>query len=100
MPYANGKRVTLEEYLAINGSTLEQMRTGPRGVNPGEPPVIDEEVGGPVSELKAAPGRKRSGRSEKAAKAAVANALGVTTDSKELADIDVSGLDTEAQENE
>lgn len=89
MPYVNGKRVSLEEYLAANGSQLEQMRTGPGGENPGTAPVLDEETGAPA--VKATGTRRRSGRSTKAAKAAVANALGVSTDSDVLADIDVSG---------
>lgn len=89
MPYVNGKRVTLDEYLEANGSTIEKMRTGPNGENPGESPDIDAEIGAPKSEKKTT--KRRSGRSEKAAKAAIANALGTTVDSPAVADVDVSG---------
>lgn len=99
MPYVNGKRVSTEEYLAANGRTLELMRTGPRGENPAEGPAIDPETGAPPVERKTKSGGKRSpGRSTKAAKAAVANALGVSTNSPTLDDIDTTGLDAGTEE--
>jgi hypothetical protein len=95
VPYVNGRRVSLGEYLAANGSTLEKMRTGPNGENPGEAVAIDPEIGAPKPEKKS---RRRSGRSEKAAKAAIANALGTTVDSPAVADVDVSGNADEESE--
>lgn len=100
MPYIDGKRVSAEEWQAKYGTT-SQFHTGPDGANPASPPVIDEATGAPVSEPKAKKaGGKRSPRSEKAAKAAIADALGVKTTSPALADIDVSGLDAPAKSEE
>jgi hypothetical protein len=95
VPYIDGKRVTAEEWQAKNGS-LQRFHTGPDGENPASAPDINEELGAPEPKPKAKAGGKRSQRSEKAAKAAIADALGVKTDSKVLADIDVSGLDAPA----
>lgn len=102
MPYIDGRRVTNEEWTRVNGS-LSLLHTGPNGDNPAEAPELDAEVGAPKSKSKGKAGGKRSARSEKAAKAAVADALGLAPDADALADIDVSGLDldaTPAQENE
>lgn len=95
MPYIDGKRVSAEEWQERYGS-LQKFHTGPSGENPAPSPELDEELGAPKSEPKAKAGGKRSKRSEKAAKAAVADALGVKADSAVLADIDVSGLDAPA----
>lgn len=73
--------------------TFTQLHTGPGGENPATPPELDESGLPPV---KAKAGTSRSKRSAKAAKAAIADALGVKEDSAVLADIDVSGLDAPA----
>jgi hypothetical protein len=91
VPYIDGKRVTAEEWQERYGS-IQKFHTGPDGDNPAPAPDIDPEVGAPkVKAAKA--GGKRSKRSEAAAKAAIADALGVKTDSAVLADIDVTGFD-------
>lgn len=90
MPYIDGKRVSNEEWIAKYGS-IQLLHTGPGGDNPASAPQIDAEVGAPKVEKK----QKRSQRSVKAVKSAVADALGVKADSKLLADLDVSGLDAE-----
>jgi high-affinity K+ transport system ATPase subunit B len=95
LPYIDGKRVSAEEWQA-RYSNAQAFHTGPNGDNPATAPVINEETGAPESKPKAKAGGKRSQRSEKAAKAAIADALGVKTDSPALADIDVSGLDAPA----
>lgn len=108
MPYINGKRVSNEEWTATYGS-IEKLRTGPNGENPGTAPVIDEDTGVPVSKPKSKgknktseskAGGKRSPRSSKAAKAAIADAMGVKDDSPELDDIDVTGADAAASDAE
>lgn len=102
MPYIKGKRVSNEEWTATFGS-IKLMRTGPNGENPGDAPELDEESGAPKSKAKKSSkeaGGKRSPRSAKAAKAAIADALGVTESSPQLADIDVSGLDAPAAAKE
>ncbi len=98
MPYIDGKRVSVEEWTERYGS-LQRFHTGPDGDNPASPPEVDEETQAPKAKPVKAGGR-RSKRSEKAAKAAIADALGVKDDSPILADIDVSGLDAPAQEDE
>lgn len=101
MPYDNGVRVSQDEYVRLKrlreGRDPEdgRLHTGPNGENPGEAVVIDEATGAPPVERKA--GKRRSKRSEASAKAAVADALGVKTDSAALADIDVTGLDSDAE---
>lgn len=87
MPYINGQRVTNEEYTAAFGSGAQLLHTGPHGENPapeGEPTDI---VGKPKGK------KERSKPSQKKAKAAIADALGVDADDPQLEDIDVSGLD-------
>lgn len=100
MPYIDGKRVTNEEWTERFGS-IERLHTGPRGENPGSGPEMDTEIGVPKQKKG---GRKagsaRSKRSEKSAKAAVADAMGVSADSEKLADIDVSGLDADAKDTD
>lgn len=93
MPYVNGARVTNQEWTDRFGS-IKQLHTGPGGENPADAPEVDPEVGAPkpVKTSKGA-GGKRSKRSSASAKAAIADALGVTGDSPVLADIDVSGID-------
>lgn len=98
MPYIDGKRVSNEEWTRQNGS-LREFHTGPDGDNPASAPELDEETQAPKVKSKKA-GSQRSKRTEKAAKAAVADALGVKSDSPALADIDVSGLDAPAQNEE
>lgn len=95
MPYIDGKRVTNEEWTERYGS-IQKFHTGPDGENPATAPELDAETGAPEVKVKTKAGGKRSQRSEKAAKAAVADALGVKADSPVLADIDVSGLDAPA----
>jgi hypothetical protein len=90
MPYVNGKRVSQQEWIALNGHTI-LLHTGPNGENPASGPDIDADTGVPKPKPKA--GGNRSQRSAKAAKAAIADALGVKEDSHVLDDIDVSGLD-------
>jgi len=103
MPYIDGQRVSNAEWTERFG-TIERLHTGPDGENPAAPPDIDPEIGAPKSERKtkntdsAKAGGKRSQRSTKAAKAAIADAMGVKEDSPALADIDVSGLDAPAEE--
>ena len=94
MPYHNGKRVTQEEYIRLHSTGSTQLHTGPTGENPALPPEIDPEIGAPV----ATPKRTRSARSAKAAKNAVAAAMGVAANSPALADIDVSGLDATTED--
>lgn len=98
MPYIDGKRVSNAEWTERYGST-HRLHTGPSGENPASPPELDEDTGAPKPK-KAAAGGKRSPRSSKAAKAAIADALGVKKDSPKLADIDVSGLDAPAGSSE
>jgi hypothetical protein len=93
VPYEDGKRISNEEWTAKHGS-IAQLHTGPGGENPGESPELDAETAAPVSKKRA--GGNRSGKSAKAAKAAVADALGVKGDSPALDDIDVSSLDVDA----
>jgi hypothetical protein len=78
--------------------SFQKLHTGPNGENPASPPDIDEATGAPKPKPKA--GGNRSKRSTKAAKAAIADALGVKEDSHVLDDIDVSGLDAPAQSEE
>jgi hypothetical protein len=82
MPYIGGLRVSQEEWIARNGS-LQQFHTGPDGENPAPEPEVED--GQPVPK----PKKKRSSRSTKATKAAIADALGVTTLPD---DIDVENL--------
>ena len=96
MPYIDGKRVSNEEWTERYGS-IQRFHTGPDGDNPATAPDIDEEVGAPKPKPAKA-GSKRSKRSETAAKAAVADALGLKADSPALADIDVSGLDADKED--
>lgn len=98
MPYIDGKRVSVEEWTERYGS-IQKFHTGPDGDNPASAPELDAETQAPKAKPVRA-GNKRSKRSETAAKAAIADALGVKTDSPVLADIDVSGLDAPAQEDE
>ena len=97
MPYINGQRVTNEEWTRRNGS-LQQLHTGPNGENPADAPELDAEVGAPQPKAKQKAGGKRTKRSEQAAKAAVADALGVAADAAVLADVDVSGLGEDESE--
>lgn len=102
MPYIDGKRVTMDEWQAANGSIPQQFHTGPDGENPAGEVELDADTGAPPVKVKGpkkAAGNQRSKRSEKAAKAAIANALGVSTDSSQLEDIDVSGLDADAPDS-
>jgi hypothetical protein len=102
MPYNEGRRISQNEYVRLKRISEgrdpdeERFHTGPNGANPGSAPELDPETGAPPVERKV--GKRRSKRSEASAKAAVANALGVKTDSATLADIDITGLD--AEENE
>lgn len=98
MPYIDGKRVSTEEWTDRYGS-IQRLHTGPDGDNPASAPELDAETAAPKAKPVKA-GGKRSPRSTKAAKAAIADALGVKEDSPVLADIDVTGLDAPAQENE
>lgn len=93
MPYIDGKRVSNKEWTERFGS-FTPLHTGPNGENPAAPPDIDEATGAPKPAPKA--GGNRSKRSAKAARAAIADAMGVKEDSPVLADIDVSGLDAPA----
>gem|GEM_PF-3278020 len=96
MPYINGLRVSNEVWTERYGS-FEKLRTGPNGENPGEAVELNEETGAPEpNPQKNGAGGRRSAKSAKATKAAIADALGVTEDSAELADIDVSDLDEAA----
>ena len=95
MPYVDGKRVSNAEWTDLYGS-LAKLHTGANGENPADAPELDAETGAPKVKAKGA-GGKRSQRSTKSAKAAVADALGVKNDSPALADIDVSGLGEEAE---
>jgi hypothetical protein len=90
MPYIQGKRVSQAEWIALNGHVV-MLHTGPNGENPGRKVELDPDTGAPKAPPKA--GGNRSQRSAKAAKAAIADALGVKEDSPVLDDIDVSGLD-------
>lgn len=92
MPYIDGKRVSNEEWTARNGST-QRLHTGPNGENPADAPELDAESGAPVQKRKGKAGGNRSQRSEAAAKAAVADALGLDPGNPALSDIDVTGLD-------
>lgn len=94
MPYKDGVRISNEEWARLY-STTDQYKTGPNGENPADAPELDADTGAPKSKKKA--GTKRSPRSEKAAKAAIADALGVKEDSPKLDDIDVSGLDADKE---
>ena len=89
MPYIDGKRVSQDEWIN-RFSSIQKLHTGPHGENPAGPPGLDE-AGLPQPKPKA--GGNRSKRSAKAARAAIADALGVKEDSHVLNDIDVSGLD-------
>jgi hypothetical protein len=101
MPYIDGKRVSNEEWTERFGS-IQRLHTGPDGDNPASAPDIDEEVGAPKPKPKSAKkaGSQRSPKSAKATKAAIADALGVKDDSSQLDDIDVSGLDAPATEDD
>jgi len=90
VPYINGLRVSNEVWTERYGS-FEKLRTGPNGENPGEAVELNEETGAPEpNPQKNGAGGRRSAKSAKATKAAIADALGVTEDSAELADIDVT----------
>ena len=103
MPYINGQRVSQAEYarakrLAEGRDPDEEqfLHTGPRGENPAKAPDIDETTGAPVSKSKKKAGSERSKRTTATVKAAVADALGIKTDSPALADIDASALDDDS----
>lgn len=70
MPYYEGRRVSAEEWQRLNGSSLQQYRTGPGGENPGDAPAIDPEIGAPK------PKPKTPRRGADAVKAAIADAKG------------------------
>lgn len=96
MPYIDGKRVSNTEWIERFGD-VRRLYTGQNGENPAPGPDLDEETGAP----KALPaGGNRSAASAKATKAAIADALGVSESSATLDDIDFSGIDATAQENE
>lgn len=92
MPYHNGKRVSNEEWQRLNGSSLEQFKTGPRGENPGEAPELDAETQAPKSEGKKA-GSRRSGKGKAKVAAAIATATG-----QDLPDL--TGLDASTEDND
>lgn len=92
MPYVDGRRVSNEEWTAKYGS-IQLLHTGPNGDNPAGAPTIDEATG----TVKVTQKARRSPRSQKAAKAAIADAMGVKP---EKLDIDLSGLDADATETE
>lgn len=91
-------RVTNEEWVEQFGS-IQKLHTGPNGDNPGQPAAINPETGTiEVTPKKA--GKQRSPNSAKAKKDAIADALGVKTDSSALDDIDVTGLDADINKEE
>lgn len=77
MPYINGVRVSAQEWADKYGSLIK-LHTGPNGDNPADPPVIDEETGGPVDERKA--GSRRSSKSRAKVASAIAVATGTELD--------------------
>lgn len=80
MPYIEGKRVSQEEFIRLNSST-QRLYTGPNGDNPAPAPELDEDRK-PVQKGKSSkPGNKRSKQSAKSASNAIADALGVSTES-------------------
>lgn len=96
MPYIDGKRVSNEEWTERYGS-IKQLHTGPDGANPapsGED-VADTEV--PKGQPKSAGGR-RGKRSTKAAKAALADALGAKPGDADLDGLDLTGSDADADD--
>jgi hypothetical protein len=92
MPYVNGVRVSNQEWQD-RYSSLRKLHTGPNGDNPASDPIIDEATGAPVSELVG-----RSPRSAAAARAAIADALGVSEDSEAMSAIDVTGMDADSDD--
>lgn len=89
MPYQDGVRISQERYMELHSEGLTVLHTGPNGENPAPSgPPIDPATGVPKSE-----GRKRGKRTNKATKAAIADAMGVNAKDKQLDAIDVSGLD-------
>ncbi len=98
MPYKDGKRISNAEWTRLYGS-IALLHTGPNGENPGVAPDPEEEFAdAPKTKKKA--GSNRSKRSSAAAKAAIADALGVKADSAQLEDIDLTGLDAEPEKKE
>ena len=83
MPYIDGKRVSQEEWIA-RYSSLKVLHTGPNGENPAPEPELDPETGAPPVKS------KRTKRTSKATKAAIADAMGVKADDPSLADLDVT----------
>lgn len=75
-----------DEFIARN-SALKQFHTGPDGENPAEAPAIEEETQAPAPKQA---GTQRSTRSKASAKAAVADALGVSADAEVLEDIEAN----------
>jgi hypothetical protein len=88
MPYINGRRVSNQEWIDTYGS-IKQLHTGPNGENPGKPAELDEETGAPPVQKVV----KRAARSAAKAKAAVADAMGKSTASPEVAALDADGTD-------
>lgn len=100
MPYVEGRRVSNEEWRRLYGTTTK-LHTGANGENPAAGPDIDEATGTvKVEPKKGKAGGNRSPKSAAATKAAIADALGVTDTSPQLADIDVSGLDADVNDPE
>lgn len=90
MPYIDGVRVSQEEFIARNSGTPQRLYTGPNGENPAPGPDLDEETRAPKQPKRA--GTQRSKSSKATAKAAIADATGVSPESETL---DTSGLDDE-----
>lgn len=91
MPYINGQRVSNQEWID-RFSSLKKLHTGPNGENPAKPVDLVAETGAPE------PQPKRSPRNAAAAKAAIADAMGVSTDSEAMTAIDVTGMDADSDD--
>lgn len=100
MPYDQGVRISQEEYVrrkqAREGREQQYLHTGPNGENPAPAPELDPETQAPKVKPS---GSKRSKANKASAKAAIADATGVSPDSPTLADIDASGLDEGGEES-
>lgn len=84
MPYIDGKRVSNQEWQDRYGS-LAKLHTGPNGENPADAPELDPETKAPKSK----PGKRRGETTGKKRTAAIADAMGVSTESLP----DITGLD-------
>ena len=90
MPYIDGRRVSNAEWTERYGS-LAKLHTGPNGENPADAPELDPETKAPKSK----PGKRRGVNTGKKRTAAIADAMGVSTETLP----DITGLDAGTEDN-